>query len=46
MERAESTMGRAKVQLAADEDDLNRPQVEAVLALAQNRLKVTNLNNS
>ena len=38
--RAESALDRAKEQLAADADDLNRPQVEAALARAQNRIKV------
>ena len=33
-------MERAKEQLAADGDDLNRPQVEAALTRAQNRIKV------
>ena len=35
--RAESALERAKVQLAADAPDLNRPQVEAALARVQNR---------
>ena len=39
--RAESALERAKEQLAADADDLNRPQVEAALARAQNRIKVS-----
>lgn len=38
--RAESALERAKEQLAADAADLNRPQVEASLARAQNRIKV------
>lgn len=38
--RAESALERAKEQLAVDAPDLNRPQVEAALARAQNRIKV------
>ncbi len=40
MSRAESALERAKEQLAADASDLNRPQVEAALTRAQNRIKV------
>ena len=40
--RAESALERAKEQLAADDPDLNRPQVETALARAQNRIKVAN----
>ncbi len=38
--RAESALTRAQEQLAADAPDLNRPQVEAALARAHNRIKV------
>ena len=38
--RAESALTLAQEQLAADAPDLNRPQVEAALARAQNRIKV------
>jgi len=40
VERAESALERAKQQLSADTPDLNRPQVEAALTRAQNRIKV------
>ena len=40
--RAESALTRAQEQLTADAPDLNRPQVEAALARAQNRIKVAN----
>ncbi len=40
VERAESTLERAKQQLSADTPDLNQPQVEAALTRAQNRIKV------
>ncbi len=38
--RAETALTRAQEQLAADAPDLNRPQVEAALARAHNRIKV------
>ena len=38
--RAKNALERAQEQLTADVPDLNRPQVEAVLARAQNRIKV------
>ncbi len=40
--RAETALTRAQEQLAADAHDLNRPQVEAALARAHNRIKVAN----
>ena len=42
VERAESTLERAKEQLAADAPDLNLPRAEAAFARAQNRIKVVN----
>ena len=40
VERAENASDRAQAELAANASDLNRPQVEAALARAKNRLKV------
>ena len=40
VERAENASDRAQAELAANAPDLNRPQVEAALARAKNRLKV------
>ena len=40
VERAENARDRAQGELAANASDLNRPQVEAALARANNRLKV------
>ena len=40
MERAENARDRAQAELTANAPDLNRPQVEASLARAQNRIKV------
>ena len=40
VERAENAHDRAQEQLTANAPDLNRPQAEAALARARNRLKV------
>ena len=40
VERAENARDRAQSRLTANAPDLNRPQAEAALARAQNRLKV------
>lgn len=40
VERAENARERAQAELAANASDLNRPQVEAALTRANNRLKV------
>ena len=40
--RAESALTRAQEKLATDDPELNRPQVEAARARAQNRIKVAN----
>ena len=40
VERAEHARDRAQAELTANAADLNRPQVEASLARAQNRIKV------
>ncbi|MYK20397.1 F0F1 ATP synthase subunit epsilon [Candidatus Poribacteria bacterium] len=42
MERAENARERAQAELAANALDLNRPQAEAALARAKNRIKVAN----
>ncbi|MDE0555162.1 MAG: F0F1 ATP synthase subunit epsilon [Candidatus Poribacteria bacterium] len=42
MERAENARERAQAALAANAPDLNRPQSEAALARAKNRIKVAN----
>ena len=41
VERAENARERAQTELAANAPDLNRPQTEAALARAKNRLKVS-----
>lgn len=40
VERAENARDRAQSRLTANAPDLNRPQAEAALARAQNRLKI------
>ena len=40
VERAENAHERARTELTANASDLNRPQVEAALARAKNRIKV------
>ena len=40
VERAENALARAHTELTANASDLNRPQVEAALARAKNRIKV------
>ncbi len=40
VERAENARDSAQAELAANASDLNRPQVEAALARAKNRIKV------
>lgn len=42
VERAENARDRAQAELAANAPDLNRPQVEAALERAKNRIKVAN----
>ena len=42
VERAENARDSAQAELTADAPDLNRPQIEAALARAKNRLKVAN----
>ncbi len=42
LERAENARDSAQAELAANAPDLNRPQVEAALARAKNRIKVAN----
>ncbi len=42
VERAENARDSAQAELAANASDLNRPQVEAALARAKNRIKVAN----
>ncbi|MDE0425190.1 MAG: F0F1 ATP synthase subunit epsilon [Candidatus Poribacteria bacterium] len=42
VERAENARERAQAELAANAPDLNRPQSEAALARAKNRIKVAN----
>ncbi len=42
VERAENARDSAQAELTADAPDLNRPQAEAALARAKNRIKVAN----
>ena len=42
VERAENARERAQTELTAEAPDLNRPQAEAALARAKNRIKVAN----
>ena len=42
VERAENARDSAQAELTADAPDLNRPQIEAALARAKNRIKVAN----
>ncbi len=42
VERAENARDSAQAELAANAPDLNRPQVEAALERAKNRIKVAN----
>ncbi len=42
VERAENARNSAQADLAANAPDLNRPQAEAALARAKNRIKVAN----